>query len=632
MMNPEQILSCPNCKNNFTQNTCRNCGFVLDQVNGGIYQMAKNKNFYFREKMPQPVLAEINKATDIFAAAYEAFKKTLPWKYDFYALESNRGAGTILSKLGPDSIVLDYGAGWGNLAKFASLYCKHVFAMDLTLESLEFCDKTSKRENMTFIHGGDYRYFPFKDKSLDAVFLNGVLEWIPEYDLSESPRTIQLNFLKEIRRVLKDDGQVFIGIENRIGFPYFFGKPDEHSKIRFGTLMPRVLADLVSKIKFHKPYRTFTYGPRGYKRLLKEAGFEDNAINVPASDYREIIQIFLPEAKKNLVSAPENDLNWKRKVKNLARRLFYPSFLSKYFAHAFLITSNWPKPNLLKDVLLMKGEHIIDAQKVINNNLKGTILVETENYIYKVPAHPKASVNLKTEINTIEELAKSDWLNPYLPKIELASINNTNIQIINKEKQVRKAKGYYAEIKKFLDLKNRNAQSKSLADAIQDLNLQNVREYLGLNGKNDLLDRLMAKSTEIKVQAAPAHGDLHTNNILATAGGIKIIDWEFYAEKAPVEFDLISLVLYEETFVKKTPYHDLMERFLNQTFVPSPENNFSELFPVIKAAHPLVLATHFMYQLSFALGRYENVAFVPYQKDQKYKKTLEIIEKCMATI
>jgi SAM-dependent methyltransferase len=161
--------------------------------------------------------------------------------------------------------------------------------------------------------------FQIPDKSLDVVFLNGVLEWLPEYNLSSPPRKVQLDFLREVRRSLKNDGQILIGIENRIGYPYFFGRQDDHSKIKFATLLPRPLADLVSRIKFHKPYRTFTYGPAGYRRLLQEAGFKDIQINVPAPNYREITQIFLAEAKKSLVSAPEeNQRGWKKKLKNFA--------------------------------------------------------------------------------------------------------------------------------------------------------------------------------------------------------------------------------------------------------------------------------------------------------------------------
>ncbi len=56
---------------------------------------------------------------------------------------------------------------------------------------------------------------PFPDASVDIVLLNGVLEWMGAAVINVSPARIQLEALKEIRRVLKPEGVIYIGIENR---------------------------------------------------------------------------------------------------------------------------------------------------------------------------------------------------------------------------------------------------------------------------------------------------------------------------------------------------------------------------------------------------------------------------------
>jgi hypothetical protein len=113
---------------------------------------------------------------------------------------------------------------------------------------------------------------------------------------------VQLDVLRRVRRLLKPSGVVVIGIENRIGFHSFFGRVD-HSGFAFTSLMPRWLASLYMKLRqpaFHRTllnsslgYRTYTYSPRGYQKLLRQAGFQSvdqwwprDGYNLPHVMYR----------------------------------------------------------------------------------------------------------------------------------------------------------------------------------------------------------------------------------------------------------------------------------------------------------------------------------------------------------
>jgi hypothetical protein len=122
--------------------------------------------------------------------------------------------------------------------------------------------------------------------------LIGVLEWIGVEGKPDNPRNIQLRALRKIFKLLKKGGSVCIGIENRIGFSYLLDAKD-HSGLKFTSFMPRFVADLYMKLR--KPsyrsnreasdYRTYTYTPRGYQKLLKEAGFEKMEIFVAYPHY-----------------------------------------------------------------------------------------------------------------------------------------------------------------------------------------------------------------------------------------------------------------------------------------------------------------------------------------------------------
>ncbi len=127
------------------------------------------------------------------------------------------------------------------------------------------------------------------------------------------PREAQLRLLREIARALKPDGEVYLGIENRVGYGYFLGKPDEHSKLKYATLLPRSWANRYALAKRREPYRTYTYSWRGYRKLLRDAGFTTARFYCPFPEYREFSELI--------------DLD---RPRNLARALYPTSFLGRF--------------------------------------------------------------------------------------------------------------------------------------------------------------------------------------------------------------------------------------------------------------------------------------------------------------
>ena len=127
-------------------------------------------------------------------------------------------------------------------------------------------------KNLQLVCAGDTKYLPFPDDSFDAVVVNGVLEWVPS-GLPGNPREVQMAFLKEVRRVLKPEGCLFLGIENRYAWKTWARNPDGHTGLRFVPWLPRVLDDLYSRVNGKGGYRNYLYGPGQYRQLLSECGF-----------------------------------------------------------------------------------------------------------------------------------------------------------------------------------------------------------------------------------------------------------------------------------------------------------------------------------------------------------------------
>jgi len=173
---------------------------------------------------------------------------------------------------------LDLGSGWGSLSFLLADLFDETVSLDRMPVLMNFQRLRSKEDNTQSLRliAGDNLSLPFRDALFDLVVVNGVLEWAAR-GRDGDPRSVQMRFLKEIRRCLKPGGCLFIGIENRFGLPYWFGARD-HTSLSFTSILPRRVADLVVRRALADQgwtkYDTYTHSSRGYESLLREAGYD----------------------------------------------------------------------------------------------------------------------------------------------------------------------------------------------------------------------------------------------------------------------------------------------------------------------------------------------------------------------
>lgn len=191
--------------------------------------------------------------------------------------------------------VLDVGAGMGFMACDMAAYAENIIALEAVPERAEFIQVRARQEGLNvWPIIADALELPFAPESFDLITLNGAFEYIGLRD-TESPKTVQLRFLRELRQHLKPGGLLYIGTEARFGWPYWFGLID-HSGLRFTSLMPRFVANVYCKIRA-KPffgsehsiagYRTYTYTPRQYTKMVHDAGFENIRVSGAFPGYSE---------------------------------------------------------------------------------------------------------------------------------------------------------------------------------------------------------------------------------------------------------------------------------------------------------------------------------------------------------
>ena len=202
-------------------------------------------------------------------------------------LDLQRASWAPMLGLNEQSVALDIGSGYGAITHSLSRFVGELYSLEAIPERIEFTQERLRQEgigNVRLIQASAAA-LPLLDKSFDLVVANGVLEWVGEWDLEGDPRSAQLRFLSSILRLLKDDGVLLIGIENRIAYNNLLGAID-HSGLPYTALVPRRAASFMlrrssarhhrTKLNPNREYRTYTYSERGYRKLLAEAGFADD--------------------------------------------------------------------------------------------------------------------------------------------------------------------------------------------------------------------------------------------------------------------------------------------------------------------------------------------------------------------
>lgn len=264
----------------FTKNPSK----VLDGI-----RCYTDKNFYWGI-VPRQEMEGFNILAREKGFAVASKKYSFSGRFD-YAESYRRADFHFLLPISKEAVVLDLGSGFGNVTIPMAKYHTKVVAADASLPLLEFSKFRAESEgvkNIEYVHIDPLEQcnLPFKPESFDAIVLNGVLEWVGPAITDVSPRELQLRFLQQLRALLKRDGVLYVGIENRM-FPGWLSR-DPHSKLKWTSILPRQAANWYAKKNgILEGYRTYIYSSLGYQALLGEADFPNTFFYYPHTSYRE---------------------------------------------------------------------------------------------------------------------------------------------------------------------------------------------------------------------------------------------------------------------------------------------------------------------------------------------------------
>lgn len=190
------------------------------------------------------------------------------------ALAPNRVSWRHVAGVREHSLVVDIGAGTGGVSCQLAAQCE-VIAIDRSFVDAAFVGIRARQAGLHSLQSmvAEACELPLADAVADVVTLIGVLEWIPVDFPERDPRESQLHALREVRRVLKPGGRLYLAIENRYHFEYFLGVPEPHARLRHLSLMPRESAERYSQETRGERYLELTHSLSEYVELLQEAGF-----------------------------------------------------------------------------------------------------------------------------------------------------------------------------------------------------------------------------------------------------------------------------------------------------------------------------------------------------------------------
>ncbi|MHA1597952.1 MAG: class I SAM-dependent methyltransferase [Alphaproteobacteria bacterium] len=204
------------------------------------------------------------------------------------------------------TLAADLGSGFGTVSRVLAHRYGHVLSADASYERLLFSKSWFDWEgvqNVSYVCS-DLGRLDLGEDRFDLIVLNGVLEWTPFEAPSLPPEQVQRRILSQAYDALKPGGTLYVGIENRYALDALAGHPDPHTGIRFHSVVPRFVANFLTRlfrnarrrpgvpvVPYYGKYLNYTYARPGYRKLLAGAGFGDVRFRVPLPSYNRPFRV-----------------------------------------------------------------------------------------------------------------------------------------------------------------------------------------------------------------------------------------------------------------------------------------------------------------------------------------------------
>jgi len=605
-------LICPDCHSELIQERaslhCSGCG-VYYPIRDNIADFRKKDTYWCnvgREKMKELNISS-RKSGDWLKCAQQIVPEYLPHLTPFYRADSQ-----FLWPTSSRSRILDAGCMWGGISIPTAQFHHEVYAVDMTLETLDFLAIRASQMGLDNIFpvASSVSSLPFPENYFDLVVLNGVLEWVavdeeivlekqwkknwtglqlnPKTKYTENPEQMQVKVLKELNRVLKPNGSLFLAIENRFGYIYLAGWPDDHMNLPFVCFMPRSIANIITRLFLGCEYRTYVYSVPGYRSLLEKAGFSSTELYGAFQHYinpTHIVPYDLIESSKR-----EIFMNTRRYPRMILKMV--PAKILKFLSPSIMAISRKNvstfshhesriKQLFSEASIINNGCHefkIMKCKSRLENECSANFMVYTDSravptYYCKICRNALNPGMLQDEarnLKKVRSMIKTPQIAGAVPELIFQGTVDGITFLVTKYQQTQRSRFDFNYHLNKRNMKNLDHDIEKALDFLLNFQKDTTREkvdartYLGKKIRDEKyllvqdgldkvrthngLRKLVADIDLLESEMIPLcsiHGDFDFfHNIMFGSAGIKVFDFEHFREKGLPFYDLITLLFH----------------------------------------------------------------------------------------
>lgn len=601
------LFVCPNCKKSLKILEecyhCPHCNEDYPLIENIICFDKTAKENMQKKKFNREVwdLLELAKKTSWQNALDLKVRKQQPLRYERLIYKAAADS-LFLLPLNKEAVVLDAGSGWGTLTFQLAQHYKSVVALDNSPYASEFIKIRAHQDGISNIFPivGNVLKLPFPENYFDLVVINGVLEWVGLTDTLKNPLQVQEDFLKEVSRVLKPDGYLYLGIENRWSATYFLGKKEDHTNLRFISLIPRSIAKIYHKLIKKSDYRVYTHSLKDYHKMLKKAGFPHIHTYAPIPNYHKYSHMISLE-NINAAKYYVQSLFRHKKISAILVakivRFFHLYRFMKYFVPCYSFVAGKQLHNKSIDFFLkIHCRNLFPEQRKILKQFfyvlsSGTnhvvLLIFTDDgktplclaKIRRVPDVKKSNKEYTVLENLKKIKAKSHLMQKSIPEVlYCGKIGNEEVLLekivdgifleniirrktnplwwIGLNKKLYPVINWLIEFQKltkkgdvFLDGEILSNYFSTIYDAAEKYKNSIRNKSLVFSRLNDLKKHIDGKSIPLVTQ----HRDLGPHHILIADGNIVVLDWEISQESGDPLCDIFYFLAQYFFFIFYNP-------------------------------------------------------------------------------
>jgi ubiquinone/menaquinone biosynthesis C-methylase UbiE len=464
---------------------------------------------------------------------------------------------------------LDIGSGWGTSAFSLANYFDEVWSLENQKHKIEFQrirQEQEKIKNLMLVRA-DCLNLPFPENYFNLVALNNSLDWLEINKNGINFKDIPKDIFKEIQKILKPDGCLFLGKNNLFRYPF--------TNFRLQKSSQSLIKDKKGKWNnYHENLHCFW----GYKKILKEAGFNQVEIywtldyNIPKFSGRfdgESYHFYL---------------NWTEKNKNLTNS---NSILDSILAHSPRNIIKFAFPFICPSFLIFaykkyKGNsfesRLMELKKPTSSFIKisGSTGIESKiNYLLLEKGKPHAVLKFprfkEYKQLSLEEEKMSQFNQLDIQKNEIGSFKIfTEPYIRAKPFKLNNFFYHQAVLNWLLDFQSKTQHGfwEYRKFEAKIVILKNFLLEISIDKKIRLrteqsLDLLLDALKKAKLLINAEHGDFTpVNIIIGYDNKIYIMDWEFFEEEGDPLFDFVFYILACASFGNFP--HTFRKNFTNQ--------------------------------------------------------------------